>query len=232
MINEELLVEKLLIKYRFTEPVPVEYRKHIAASKKNNLIHLLKKNRNYSFALWGAIIVYMSLRKLGIAVSFFQATVISGVTATAVAVTVTAGSVKAVSVVKEKIDAQTKTIIYEEEPAQVLNTQSGSKSAALMKFTGTHGVGDLSDRATLIFADTLRKELGENNLSFGKSDTDKKYIITGSVEKLPEGYLLTARVIEKSSSVVIHMDMEEISDERQLSNESRKMAGKLAGMLK
>ncbi len=232
MINEELLVEKLLIKYRFTEPVPAEYRQHIAASKKSNLIQLLKKNRNYSFALWGAIIVYMFLRKLGIAVSFFQAAVISGVTAAAVAVSVTAGSVKAVKVVKEKIDAETKKIVYVDDSVRELNAQSASKSAALIKFTGTRDAGYLSDRVTLIFAETLRKELGENNLSFGKTDTDKKYIITGSVEKLPDGYLLTARVIEKSTSVVVHMDMKEISGEDQLNKESRRMAGKFAGMLK
>ena len=231
MINEELIVEKLLLKYRFTEPVPVEYRRHIAASKRNSLVLLLKKNRNYSITLWGAIIVYMLLRKLGIAVSFFQAAVISGVTAAAVAVTVTTGAVKIVSAVNKGIN-RNQSIILEEKPVEVLNTQLGTKSAVLVKFSGTHDAGYLNDRATLIFADTLKKEMGENNISIGNADTDKKYIITGSIEKLPGGYLLTARVIDKSTSVILHMDMKEISGEEQLNKESRKMAGKLAGMLK
>ena len=232
MINEELLVEKLLLKYRFTEPVPVEYRNHIAASKRNTLVSILKKNKNYSITLWAAIIVYMFLRKLGIAVSFLQAAVISGVTATVLAVTVTTCTVKIVSAVKERMDAKTNSIVYEKEPAEILTMQSGGKSAVLMKFTGTHDAGHLSDSATMIFADTLKKEIGESNLSIGNADTDKKYIITGSVEKLPDGYLLTARVVDKSSSVIIHMDMKEISDENQLNAESGKMARKLARKLK
>jgi hypothetical protein len=213
MMNEELLIEELLLKYRFTEPVPVEYKSRIAASKKNSLVIILKKNKNYGLVIWAALITYMFFRKLGFAVSFAQAAVISGITAAAVAVTVTAGSVKAISIVNERYSSEEKRIVYDETPVEVLQTQPVRKSAVLMQFSGTLDAGYLSSRATAIFADTLKKEMGEGNFSYGREFTDKKFIITGSVEKLPEGYLLSSRIIDKSSSVIIHMDMKEISGE-------------------
>lgn len=231
MINEELAVEKLLLKFRFTEPVQVQYRDYIASSKRRNLSMILKKNKNYGFAMWGVLIIYMLLRKLGITVSFLQAAVVSGVTAAAVAVTVSAGTVKLVSAVSETHDRVEMQIVPEQKPIEVSSQLSARKSAALIKFTGTEGIGHLSAMATSVFADTLKKEIGEDNIAL--IDTaDKRYLITGSVEKLPEGYLLTTRIIDKSSSVIIHMEMKEISGEEQLYNESRKMAGKLAGKLK
>lgn len=231
MINEELAVEKLLLKFRFTEPVQVQYRDYIASSKKRNLTLILKKNRNYGFAIWGALIIYMLLRKLGITVSFLQAAVISGVTAAAVAVTVSAGTVKLVSAVSEKHSKIEKQIVVEQKPLEFSNQLSPRKSAALIKFTGTEGIGHLSVLATSVFADTLKKEIGEDNIAL--IDTaDKRYLITGSIEKLTEGYLLTTRIIDKSSGVIIHMEMKEISGEEQIYTESRKMAGKLAGKLK
>ncbi|PKL17592.1 MAG: hypothetical protein CVV49_10400 [Spirochaetae bacterium HGW-Spirochaetae-5] len=231
MINDETSVEKLLVKFRFTEPVPVQYRDYISSSKRKNLTRLLKEKKNYGAAVWGALIIYMLLRKLGITVSFLQAAVISGLTAAAVAVTVSAGAVKAVSMVVDKKRIIEKSPVYEERATEVHRKFSGGKSAAVVKFSGTEGTGYLRDRATSVFADTLRNEIGESKVSYGDS-ADKKYIITGSVEKLPEGYILTSRIIDKSTSVIIHMEMKEVNSEENLYRESRKMALKLAGKLK
>ena len=231
MINDETSVEKLLVKFRFTEPVPVQYRDYIASSKRKNLTRILKEKKNYGAAVWGALVIYMLLRKLGLTVSFLQAAVISGLTAAAVAVTVSAGAVKAVSLVTDNKRIVEKSPVYEERAPEVNRQFSGGKSAAVVKFSGTEGTGYLSDRATSVFADTLRKEIGESNVSLGDS-ADKKYIITGSVEKLPEGYILTSRIIDKSTSVIIHMDMKEFNSEESLYRESREMALKLAGKLK
>jgi hypothetical protein len=231
MMNDETSVEKLLVKFRFTEPVPAQYRDYIASSKRKNLTRILKEKKKYGAAIWGALLIYMLLRKLGITVSFLQAAVISGITAAAVAVTVSAGAVKAVSMVSDKKNRAETVTVYEERAAEVSHRLTGGKTTAILKFSGTEGTGYLSDRATSVFADTLRKEIGESNVSYGDSE-DKKYIITGSVEKLPDGYLLTSRIIDKSSSVIIHMDMKEIQNEENIYSESRKMALKLAGKLK
>ncbi len=231
MINEELVVEKLLLKFRFTEPVQVQYRDYIAYSKRKNLSRILKENKNYGAAIWGILIIYMLLRKLGITVSFFQAAVISGVAAAAIAVTASAGTVKLVSITTEKYSRSEERVVVD-KPVEVLPGLTSGKSAALIKFTGTDGTGNLSSIATSVFMSTLKKEIGEANISYGNTAADQKYIITGSVEKLPDGFMLTSRVIEKSTRVIIHMDIKEISSEEQLYEESQKMAGKIAGKIK
>jgi len=231
-MNEELVVEKLLLKFRFTEPVQVQYRDYIASSKRKNLSRILKENKNYGVAIWGILIIYMLLRKLGITVSFLQAAVISGVTAAAIAVTASAGTVKLVSMATEKYSRTEEILVVEEKPAEVLPGLTFGKSAAVIKFTGTGDTGNMSSTATSVFLNTLKKEIGEANISYGNTAADKKYIITGSVEKLPDGFMLTSRIIEKSSRVIIHMDIKEISSEEQLYEESQKMAGKIAEKIK
>ncbi len=48
-MNEQIIVEKLIEKFRFDEPVTPEIRNYISNSKKNNLKRILKSEHKYVF---------------------------------------------------------------------------------------------------------------------------------------------------------------------------------------
>ncbi len=66
--QDTLLLERLLDKYKFTRPVPEDIQEEILASKKKNLVRVLKTVGAFS-ALQGAFLsVYFWFKKLGIGI--------------------------------------------------------------------------------------------------------------------------------------------------------------------
>ena len=77
------LLEELLDRYKFARPVPEDIRKDILASKKKNLVRVLKTVGAFS-ALYGLLLsLYFAVKKAGLFVPAAKI-VISGITAAAV----------------------------------------------------------------------------------------------------------------------------------------------------
>lgn len=105
-------LEELLDKYKFARPVPEDARKEILASKKKNLVRVLKSVGAFS-ALYGVLLsVYFVLKKLGVSIPFAKL-IISGLTAAAV----TYGGYYAVTALKSGHVPEA-SLVKKEEPLQ------------------------------------------------------------------------------------------------------------------
>lgn len=102
MMNEQIIVEKLIEKFRFQEPVSPDVKIYISVSKQNNLKNILKNEKKFGLITGAALFVYFLARKAGFTLSFFQAAVISGAVTMITTVTIIAGGVSGVKYVIEK----------------------------------------------------------------------------------------------------------------------------------
>jgi len=70
------VLEDLLGKYQFKKPVPINVQSYIAASKKKNLVNLLKQAGWYTPFFAGAVSIFLALKKIGFKASMAQATAV------------------------------------------------------------------------------------------------------------------------------------------------------------
>lgn len=90
-MNRTDVLHRALEKYRLNSPIQSDIQVHILKTRRASLKALLKKTGKYGALAALAIIIYIAIRKIGIAISIFQAKVIAVATAGAVAASASAG---------------------------------------------------------------------------------------------------------------------------------------------
>lgn len=228
MMNEQIIVEKLIEKFRFQEPVSPDVKIYISVSKQNNLKNILKNEKKFGLITGAALFVYFLARKAGFTLSFFQAAVISGAVTMITTVTIIAGGVSGVKYVIEKNNV----IEVVPPPAIEVPDEKAAipavKSVSIYTFSGTHDSSKIAERATGIIYKKLLAERGEGNVMLSSFSAKSGYLVTGSVEKLQTGYLMTVKVVDPSRGVILNMETIEIDSEEDLHTACSSIAKKIS----
>ncbi len=216
MMSEQLIVEKLVEKFRFDEPVSPQIKNYISSSKERNLKTILRKEGRYSIFTGLILLVFLLARKAGLTLSFLQATAIS-VTATIMttAIVVT-GSITGVNYVIEKNRAEKDT------PLPVIETPVEDHAGtiltpvSLFSFSGTTETAPVARLTTDIIYNRFVAERGEGNVFLASGGGRKGYHVTGSVEKIHSGYSITVKTVNPANGVIVDIETTEIHSEDEL----------------
>ncbi|HOP62602.1 MAG TPA: hypothetical protein PK358_05080 [Spirochaetota bacterium] len=231
-MNEQLIVEGLIRKFRFEEPVTPEIRRHIASSKAKNLKKILKKENKYGLFTGLAIMIFIAARKMGLTISFLQAAIVSGAVTVITAAAVVTGGVAGIDYVTD-IFSEKKVVPVPEVKIPELNSAVQIKTpVSLFSFTGTEETSLIAKRATDIFYNKLKAERGEDNVFLSKRPGNKGYLLTGSVEKMTSGYVITAKIIDSGRGVILDIETTEIKSEKELYSGCTTLVKKISRNLK
>jgi hypothetical protein len=216
MMNEQIIVEKLIEKFRFEEPVNPPVRNYIAESKERNLKRILKNESKYGIFTAAAVVVFFLARKAGLTISFINAAIITGSVAAVTTAAIIAGSVSGVNYIIEKNRAVNEIPAPVIEIPEMKPSLQSVKPVSVYRFSGTPGSSKIADRATGIIYKRLIAEHGEDNVFLSSFSANKGYLVTGSVEKLQSGYLITMKIVDPVRGVILNMETAEISNEDEL----------------
>jgi len=223
MMNEQIIVEKLIDKFKFDEPVDSSVKKYIHESKKRNLKHILKSERKYGFFTAAAVFVFFLAKKAGLTLSYFNAVVITGAVAAVSTAAVIAGSVSGVNYIIEK------NRVLEEIPAPVIETPEvkpslkNIKPVSIYRFSGTTDSSIIAEQVTGTIYKKLLAEHGEDNVFLSSFSKNSGYLVTGSVEKLNNRYLITMKIVDPARGIIINMDTNEIDSVDELPSVCRRL---------
>jgi len=216
MMNEQIIIEKMIEKFRFEMPVTPEVRKYISESKQRNLKQILKGEKKYGFFTGMSLAFFFVARKAGLTISFINAAVITATVTVITTAAIIAGSVSAVNYIIEKkriekIIPPPAIEIPEEKPVI-----TGIKPVSIYKFSGNSENSSISEKTTSIIFNKLLSERGENNVFLSSISNKQGFAVTGSVEKNDTGYIITMKIIDPARGLIINMETVEISSENEL----------------
>lgn len=206
--------ENLLERCKLRAPVPEDLRGH-AIRGRENINDILKKSGSYGIILGIIFKLFLIFRDLGIRASFLQIKILLAVAAAGVTVSVPVGgyyALKYISVESTEImNEDAEQGISEIQPLQGLEKKvseqkalppAGKYEIGISDFTGNADIrGLVGDR----IGNRLISVIGKKRitpLDYSYRDRVSK-IITGTVQRFGDKYLITAKIIDVETSRVI-----------------------------
>ncbi len=230
--------ETLLSRCRLRNPLPADLRARAVRSRKNAK-EIFQKAGTYSLMLWLTFRLFMLLRDFGIKATFLQVKVLIGIIAVNAVVTAPAGGYYAVKYIKAMIEPQTEDAgsmpltpdgVLKDEQAEKTAPASAVYDVGLGGFTGNSvNIGRVERALYSGLVEILGKDRAVY-LGSGNRNRVKK-IVTGTVQKFGDKYLITAKVVDVETSKVLSV-ISEKSDETGIDAVCGKIAGKLAESFK
>lgn len=224
MIDENIIVEKLITKFKFEEPVNSEVKNYIYDSKKRNLNNILKNEHKYGIFTGTAVAVFFLARKAGLTISFLNAAAITGVVTVVTTAAIIAGSVSGINYIIEKNSMDEKSPLPVIELPEEKPVLPAGKPVSIFTFSGTPESSSIAERTTAIIYKQLLAERGEDNVFLSSFSHKRGYLVTGSVEKMPAGYLITMKIVDPSHGIIINIETANINSEDELPSVCRRMA--------
>jgi TolB-like protein len=247
MNNPDKLQEVLKF-YRFHEPVPDKARGHMLRARKETLIRILKEKGKYSLLILLALNLFYLLKKFGISITLAKSVVIAAVVSvfTAGSVTVTAYYViahkvfdkPAIEEPEEKMNIKEKGEVDEQVPAK---TGTGEKSVAvrpsvprplinIMPFTHDSSLKGISDSITKNISSSIKSIKGNwavtTSLSLASGKKAGK-VLFGSVARLGDKYIITARLVDRKSSRVLQFFKETAESRDELQDAGKRITSRI-----
>ncbi len=238
---------RVMEKYRLTEPLPAEVQRHIRINKRRQFNRTLKRTSGYS-ALFALISnLFFTLKKYGIGITIVKSAIILGVIALLTAGTVTTAlyflvlqkvpDPQAVIKARERITGTTG-----QDPAVMGEDKNPPESAAVIEdrlgvqaFSGVNlpvsRAAGISDR----IASSLSALRGENrvvNIRFGRGGKKSGMMLLGSVEAGDGSYSITARVVNVKDSRILFYDSERAGSEQDIDGACDRLAKRIFAAIK
>lgn len=232
--------EKLMSKFRFTRPVPLEVRRRISSSKKKQFRTILKKTGGYSVSFGIIASLFFSLKKLGMGVSIIKtAIILASVTAASVVLIATGvyTTVKHIDRDEKRETGVLETGQLDVQPAEENDSEPADSPEAIASriavrvFTADNADKNMSVTVTDAVADELALLRGKDfTLNIRKSNDEKRYrmILVGSVEQRDSVFMITARVSDVRDSRVIFYASEEAASPGDITAACKSIARKIA----
>jgi len=246
-MNEKISLESLLSSYKFTEPVPPEIRKRMHASRKQTIVHILKKNRQYGIIPFLVLSLFFLARKTGITLSVMKATIAAWTAVILTTVTITGAAVYTVHYIVEKCSPVETDMRQPSVPAAVpvpqkQVTRETEKAPAIIYHVGILPFENIGVDSTIarkittgIKAELASRLPGKRIAIFSSADTDThiiKNMLMGSIIRFGEGYRITARIIDPVSSKIVLYTSTEIRSEDDIPAVCQSFSGNIAGKVR
>lgn len=226
-MSDEEILEIILTGYGLSVPLDESTKLRAYHSKRENLTRILKKTGNYSIALGIIAYIYLLLKKAGISISFIKAAIITGSIVTVTTLTITGTAVVKISdIFRASVNGDTDNISL---PLDIPSTKF-EKSLKITTFDSSPESAEAASRVMKQIRSDLLLLRGEENIT--NRINGSTYAVTGSVEKLPEGYLISIKIINPASGKIIFYDMAEIKSEEEIPQTCRNIARKISSRIK
>lgn len=236
-------LDKILKKYKYSEPIPEEVQKKFLNGKKRSLNKVLKKLNKHSFFYSMVIVLFFLFRKFGLKLSIFQTTVVTGSVASIIVGSAGAGTYvgakKAVEYYKSieqktEIPQKTDQTIELNDEKQVVIKKSPVKKEIntgqieIGKFVSTNVDNQLVKKIKLTLASKLTDFYLKKK---GNKKVEKTTELLGSVEKINNIYILSIRGIQKSTGKIVYVVSETANNNNQALIKTEKIAKNIASKL-
>lgn len=228
MTDEEIL-NSIVHQYGLETRIPEAVKNHILSSRDRNLKRILRKTGNYSIVIALLCSLFLLLKKAGLSISFLQTAIITGIITTVTALTITGGAV--ISVI-DTINDSSEIVSPENEYATIINSGSFENKLMVMTFLSSEGSKDAEKQFRSALVLNLLKLRGGENIVTPSRGTKDSYIVTGSVDRLPQGYLITTRIINPADGVIVFYDLSEIRSINQIPETCAVLAGRISEKIK
>jgi len=246
MIEDLILLQNLLEKYKVTAPLPHVVQEHILDNKRKQLVVILKKLGRYN-PLFGIILfVFFLFRKLGFGLSIIQSAIILAASS---ALIVGSISVSTYMYVKQLPDTEPQV----EQPGIIDNPPSVSDNSRtsvqkqkktaptghlkFKNFIQLHPFESSSEKFSQAITSEMKKELarlrGKNNiLMSGNNSQESSVLMFGSVEKIKTSFIITTRLVDKKTGKLIYMTSEQFKSMNEIDRVCNKIAGAISEKVK
>ncbi len=244
MRNEDKLREVLEF-YRFHEPVPAEARSHILRARKETLKRILREKGKYGLLILLGVNTYYLLKKLGISISLGKsvtiAVTVSLLSATAVTVAAYFTVQYAISgkpgvIEKPEIEEKIKKE-SEVEKKSSLKTNIDGKPVALkpavprpllniIPFKHDKSLKNISAQIVKNISSSVKSSKGDWAVTTSvdlPSGKKAGKVLFGSIAKLGDKYIITARLVERKSSRVIQFIKETAESEDEIEDAGKRI---------
>jgi hypothetical protein len=248
MITNETLEQfsQVMLKYRFTEPLPEDVRRHLRTSKRRQFNLTMKRIGGYSTLFALVANLFFVLKRFGLGVTIVKSAILLGIavmtTAGFFALTVywvafrgapdpaalNGARERAVGIVSERAVPQVEEAA--QEPAAVIEDRIGVQAFSATNLPYSRAAG-VSDRLVRGLAG-LRGGDRVVNLRFGRGGKKSGMMLLGSVEDAGGVYVITARVVSVKDSRILFYDSETVRSEDLLEGACDRLANKIYSAIK
>lgn len=228
-MNDEEILNSLVRQYALETSIPPDVKHRILMSRRKNLKFIMKKTGNHSIVLALLCSLFLLLKKAGISFSFIKTAIIAGIIATVSALAITGGTVVRLADLMEEAPS---AVVPENQYTTIINSGKFENRLMVMTFIASEGSKDAEKafRSELVL--NLLKIRGSGNIITGSRAARNSYIITGSVDKLHSGYLITTKIINPADGVILFYDLSEISSVKQIPETCAAIAGRISEKIK
>jgi len=226
------LLQKVLEKYGFTAPLPPEVRKDIYKRKRKILVDILKKYGRYNPFIAGALAVFFFMKAVGFSLTLAQSAGVLILAGAIAAATVTSGVYYTVT----RVLNRPMSVELPSPPAgEIKNEQKTSTAApreAIRLAPPAYYIAspETSELITPIVRDKVKAALF-SVITRAKGPGSAGYApgapaplgIALNIEKTGQSFTITARLIDRATSRILHI-YTETGPENSLESMSRKIA--------
>jgi len=241
-VSEKEIIPRLMEKFRFAEPLPVEVRKTISARKKSGLVAILRARNRYGVFIAPAIWLFFLARRTGISLSMAKCTLIIWGIVVMAASTAATGVVYAVKHYRDSpaAAAALSGVAIRQDAAPPAEKKIDSPVPVVEPAPGLGVVPFEFIGVDADFAETVTKKIGEGLIGscgarkvayVGRSCSAgmSKRLLLGSVVKLGDGYRITARVVDAATSRILLFASEKISSADEIDSACGRMLLRVRG---
>ncbi len=232
MKDQATVFQRVMEKYRFQEPVPLNIQGDSFLNRRKLLIKILKASGKYSVVYGLSLRLYFGFRRFGLKISAGNCLAVtyalSAIIVSALAAGIIYTSLPDASTDQKRNDTipveRNENIIPENRKAPDGNVKPFTPAVlSISEFTAENVDPETAAKVTDTVADELRSVLGRDAVSSGgKLKTGR--IVMGSVGKIGSLYLLTARLVDVESGKIIFTTSERVSGSAGIPYASRKVA--------
>jgi hypothetical protein len=240
------ILQRLLERFRLTQPLPADIRAHVLATKRRRFVATLRRTGDYTVLFGASAWIFFTLRRFGIGISVTKSAFILTMAALTLAGAVSTGVYFAVV---RALPRPGDAFIEKKDEGMISHAPATEQSAVKSAVTDTppedpdvvrnrSGVALFTAAGAerdvvLKITDTIARELallkGSDrivSLRLGRKKVGR--MILGSVEKLEGSYTITARVVGVADSKIISFATENAATRDELEDAGRKIARELA----
>lgn len=244
MKNDIKILKALLDKYRVSRPLPDEVQNHSLKNKRKNLIAILKKLKIYSPVFSLILSVFFFFKQFGITLSLLQSYVVLFIISVTATVTLAAGGYATAKILminetkSHHMDSSVGDVKKSSEDKKI-NLSDAKKSSITVKGNIVYFQPLINNGADKGIVDNITNNIkseiiklkGKDKVSFHSSPGISKILLTGSVEKLDNFYMITLRVTNRMNRRIIFASSWEIKSENEMLPVCKKIARDISGKL-
>lgn len=246
------IFNRVLEKYRLTEPTPVEVRRRAARAKSKQFSVILKRAGGYSIIFALVAKLFFALKRMGLAVTVVQSAVIITLLSVLSAGGLSTGAwllfksrmtleTKPDALPAERREAATESALPGQstpadeetpaaEPADVIEDRLG-----VQPFVAVNSSGAEAGQAADAMASVLAGLRGANrvvNYRTGQKWKKSGLMLMGSLERAEAGYTLTARVVNVRDSRILFYDTEMATTAADIQGACERLAQRIYGKIR